>query len=117
LAIELTLFRRPIHVSVSGSVGIPITNQNLPKNFKLEQNFPNPFNPITMIRVAIPYSCSVSLVIFNILGEQVATIYEDQLPAGEFDFSWNASGMSSGIYWYRLQAGEYTETRKMVLLR
>jgi hypothetical protein len=117
LATELTLFRRPIQVNVSGTVGIPVKNQNLPKNFKLEQNFPNPFNPVTVIRITIPYSCSVSLVIFNILGEQVATIYDDHLPAGEFDFNWNASGMSSGIYWYRLQAGNYTETRKMVLMR
>jgi hypothetical protein len=118
LATELAIYRRPIHLHISVSVPIMDNDQRLPKDFKLEQNFPNPFNPVTTIRFTIPKKSLVSLEVYNILGEKVATIYDDFLPAGVHEFNWSQSAeISSGVYWYRLQAGNYVETRKMVLVR
>ena len=93
------------------------SNNHLIKDFCLEQNFPNPFNPVTTIEFDLPKSSDVTLKIFNILGEEVATLVSDRLSAGSYLFEWDASNLSSGVYLYRLQAGDYIETRKMVLMK
>jgi hypothetical protein len=83
----------------------------------LEQNYPNPFNPSTTIEYALPKPSNVTLKIYNILGEEVATLVSDRLTAGSYSYEWSRpAGMASGVYLYRLQAGEYLETRKMVLM-
>lgn len=88
-----------------------------PQNFALSQNYPNPFNPSTTIEFDLPKTSEVSLKVFNILGEEVATLVSDRLSAGSYFYEWDASGLASGIYLYRLQASDYVETRKMVLMR
>jgi hypothetical protein len=83
----------------------------------LEQNYPNPFNPTTNFRFAIAHSEFVSLKVFDLLGREVTTIVNEPLTPGVYLRQWNASNLSSGIYFYRLQAGSFTETKKLVLLR
>lgn len=89
----------------------------LPKTFALSQNYPNPFNPITVIRYALPRNCWVRLELYNILGQKVATLVDGQQKAGYKIATWDASSFSSGIYFYRLKAGDFMEARKMALLR
>jgi hypothetical protein len=100
----------------------PVENKNqgypnIPLIYHLAQNCPNPFNPTTEIKYALPKDCHVSLEIHNILGQKVATLIDGQQKAGYKTTRWDASSFSSGIYFYRLQAGDFVQTRKMVLIR
>ncbi len=90
---------------------------SIPTGYSLDQNFPNPFNPSTSIRFSIPHASFVSLKVFNLLGEEVGSIVNQNLPAGTFNFQWNASGVPSGVYFYKIQAGQYTQSRKMVVIK
>ena len=90
---------------------------NLPERFVLEQNYPNPFNPTTNIQYALPHTSHVTLTVFNTLGQQVATLVNGDIDAGYHDVTFNAAGLASGVYFYRLQAGSYVETKKLVLVR
>jgi hypothetical protein len=83
----------------------------------LEQNYPNPFNPSTSISFTLPSKSFVSLKVFDLLGREVATLVNEQKPAGTYTQKWNAANVSSGIYFYRLQADKFTETKKLVLLK
>ncbi len=91
--------------------------KNLPTVFALNQNYPNPFNPTTTISFALPSRSFVSLKVFDILGREVSTIVSGELQAGSYTRQWNASAFASGVYFYRLQAGSFVQTRKLVLLR
>jgi photosystem II stability/assembly factor-like uncharacterized protein len=97
------------------SVNYRLTDE--PKHFLLEQNFPNPFNPTTTISFTISSQSFVSLKIFDLAGREVATVVSEEMLAGSYSKQWNSANISSGIYFYRLQAGTFTETRKLVLLR
>lgn len=88
-----------------------------PTAFRLHQNYPNPFNPVTTIAVDLPQPGPVALDVFDVLGQPVATLAEGSYPAGTHRFSWNAAEHANGVYLYRLRAGAYTETRRMVLLK
>ena len=88
-----------------------------PEQFALAQNYPNPFNPTTNISFTLPSKGFVSLKVFDMLGREVATIVSEEMSAGSYSKQWNAANISSGIYFYRLQAGSFTETKKLVLLR
>ena len=90
---------------------------NIPQSFVLSQNYPNPFNPITRIQYSIPSSSVVSLIIYNLRGEEVTRLSDEFQIAGEYNVYWDASNVSSGIYFYQLQAGDFVQTRKMVLLK
>lgn len=92
-------------------------NDYIPKEYILEQNYPNPFNPTTTIQYSIPFSEKVSLKIFNLLGEEVKTLTDDFQEAGKYSVQFNANNLASGIYFYKLQAGSFVETKKMILLR
>ncbi|MGD0339701.1 MAG: T9SS type A sorting domain-containing protein [Bacteroidota bacterium] len=96
---------------------VPLSSSELPSKFNLAQNYPNPFNPSTTISFNLPSKSFVSLKVFDALGREVATIVSEELSAGSYTRQWNAAGIPSGIYFYRLQAGNYTETKKLVLLR
>jgi hypothetical protein len=85
--------------------------------FVLLQNYPNPFNPTTTISFSLPSRSFVSLKVFDILGREVATIVSEEMSAGSYSRQWNAAQMSSGIYFYRLQAGTYIEMKKLVFLK
>ena len=87
------------------------------EDFELKQNYPNPFNPSTNISFVIPTSGLVNLKVFNILGNEITTILNDQLFAGEHTVPFNAAGLSSGIYFYSLTVNNFTKTKVMVLLK
>jgi hypothetical protein len=98
--------------------------EGIPKKMNLSQNYPNPFNPNTTIEFSLPKTNEVTLKIYNILGEDIATLVSDRLTAGIYTFDWDASNMAGGVYLYRLfvesltgEAGEFVETRKMILMR
>jgi len=90
---------------------------SVPSEFKLEQNYPNPFNPLTNIKFRMADFGFVSLKIYNVLGSEVATLVNEEKPAGSYEIEFDASSLSSGIYFYKLNAVEYSETKKMILLR
>jgi hypothetical protein len=92
-------------------------NVNLPSTFALHQNYPNPFNPSTTIQFTLPLRSFVALKLFDLLGREVASLLSEELSAGVYSRQWNAADMPSGIYICRMQAGTYSETRKLVLLK
>ena len=89
----------------------------LPYQYELKQNYPNPFNPSTTISFSIPVQGNVSLKIFNVIGQEVDEIVNENLSAGNYSIIWDGEELSSGVYLYRLQAGEFLESKKMVLLK
>ncbi len=114
-----------LHTTTGGVTTVKNNPTQLPNQFTLEQNYPNPFNPTTTISFSLPSKSFVSLKVFDIIGREVATIVSEEMSAGIHSRQWIASKMSSGIYFYRLQAhplsggqtGTYTETKKLVLLK
>ncbi|NOS86808.1 MAG: T9SS type A sorting domain-containing protein [Ignavibacteria bacterium] len=97
---------------------IGITNiSSIAKEFSLSQNYPNPFNPNTKINFSIPKSDYVSLRVYDMLGREVSVLVNGQLTAGEYQADFNAKGLSSGMYYYSLRAGEYVDVKKMVLVK
>ena len=101
----------------SVTVGFDDYSNLIPKRLALMQNYPNPFNSSTVIKYDLPQSSHVTIAIYNILGRRVETLVQGEQLAGYHQITWDASGHSTGIYFYRIQAGEYAETRKMVLLK
>ncbi len=96
--------------------GVDIRN-DVPVRYTLEQNFPNPFNPTTTIVYNIPGNEPVTLTIYNLLGQKVATLVDEEQPAGSYEVVFKADRFASGVYFYRLIAGNYTEIKRMILLR
>jgi hypothetical protein len=94
-----------------------ISKTDLPVKFSLKQNYPNPFNPVTTIGYQIPKQSYVTLKVFDLLGREVATLVNSVEQAGNKSVNFIAGNLESGVYYYRLQAGNYTETRKLVLLK
>ncbi len=90
---------------------------NTPEEFMLEQNYPNPFNPATIISYALPQSSHTKITVFNSLGQRVATLINKVQPAGNHEVSFNAEQLNSGMYIYRIEAGSFTQTRKMMLIK
>jgi hypothetical protein len=93
------------------------TVRQLPEIYALAQNYPNPFNPSTTIAFSLPHTSYITLEIFNTLGEKVATLLSGEHAAGTYETKWDATGNASGIYFYRLKAGSFVETKKLILLR
>jgi hypothetical protein len=93
------------------------TDETMPNQFALYQNYPNPFNPATTIRYQLPAESDVSLRIYNLMGQQVATLVNETKAAGSYEVSWNASDVASGIYYYRLEAGGQVFNRQMTLIK
>jgi len=89
----------------------------VPLSWNLQQNYPNPFNPITNIEFALPHSGFVSLKIYNMLGEEVATLVSDKLAAGKYKYDWDASGYASGLYFYRIETDNFSSVKKCLLLK
>lgn len=89
----------------------------LPLSFELRQNYPNPFNPSTVISYQLSVNSKVYLKIYDVLGRDAAVLVSEYQPAGNYQVEFNAEGLSSGIYYYRLEAGSYNQTRKMILLK
>jgi hypothetical protein len=92
--------------------------QNLmPSEFYLAQNYPNPFNPSTSIKYQVSSISDVSLKVYDLLGREVATLVNEEKPAGTYEITFDASGLSSGVYYYKLQADTFIETKKMILVK
>ncbi len=105
------------HFSITRQV-TSVASSAIPQQFELLQNYPNPFNPSTQIAFSLPRASDVTLKVFNILGQEVAVPLEgEQLPAGRHKLTYDARGLSNGIYYYQIQAGEFSAIKKMTLLR
>lgn len=94
-------------------VSVEPNNSNIPSSFELEQNYPNPFNPST----TIPKSSYVELKVYDGLGNLVQSLVNEYLDAGTYEFTFNGANLSSGIYYYQIKAGEFTATKKLVLMK
>jgi len=102
---------------VAGSTGVGNPDGSSPSIFRLNQNYPNPFNPSTTISYQLPIAGQASLKVFDVLGNEVALLINEEKPAGSYEVNFNASKLSSGFYFYKLQAGSFVETKKMILLK
>ena len=112
---------RPVLLETVGSVLRPTTaaaeERPAPVGFLLEQNYPNPFNPSTVIQFSLTAPGAVSLRVYNVIGQEVATLVNEARPAGTYRVSFNAGALASGVYFYRLSAAGGLVTRKMMLLK
>lgn len=114
-----------LELASADGANIPVmlpSGESLPSGFALGQNYPNPFNPETKITFALPSASEVTLTIYNVLGREVRTLVASTLEAGQHTVTWdsrdNAGAVTaSGVYFYRLDAGTYSTTRKMMLLK
>jgi hypothetical protein len=91
--------------------------QSPPADYVLLQNYPNPFNPTTVIAFSLPITHHASLKVFDLLGREVAVLVDEEKPAGMHSAKWDASGFNSGVYFYRLAAGSFSESRRLLLVR
>ena len=106
----------------SNSVGVDNRSETFPQGFVLEQNFPNPFNPSTTLRYELPEDGLVNVTIYDMMGRHISTLVSSQQTAGYKSIQWNATNdfgkpVSAGVYLYQIQAGEFVQTKKMVLLK
>ncbi|MGE5314343.1 MAG: T9SS type A sorting domain-containing protein [Acidobacteriota bacterium] len=108
------LWKRPLSELVTSAGTVETV---IPRAFSLSQNYPNPFNPSTTISFDLPARSTISLTIFNALGQEIARLASESLPAGSYQRMWNAAGFPSGVYFYRLQADDFTETKRLLLLK
>ena len=106
-----------MHTSDRGVSFAEEATSRQPSPSRLYQNYPNPFNPSTTIRYGLPYRSRVTLAVFNTLGQQVATLVQGEQEAGFHEVQFDGSGLASGVYLYRLRAGEFVQTRKLLLLQ
>jgi hypothetical protein len=100
-----------------GLVDVKQINTGIPQTYSLDQNYPNPFNPTTKIRFSIPQEAQVSLKIYNVLGQEVASLINERLKAGNYSSEFNASKVASGVYFYRIEAGSFSMTKKMIFIK
>jgi hypothetical protein len=104
-------------IKYGSTIGIQQVSNEVPSKFELEQNYPNPFNPVTNIRFSLTKAGSVKLVVFDVSGKEVSELVNEQLSAGSYNFDFNAANLSSGVYFYKLVASEFTEVKKMILVK
>ncbi|MDZ7766042.1 MAG: T9SS type A sorting domain-containing protein [Melioribacteraceae bacterium] len=93
------------------------SDQEIPVEYDLAQNYPNPFNPTTTINFSIPKTSEVSLIVYSITGEKVAEVVNNLMPAGKHSVKFDASRLSSGVYIYNITAGDFVQSRKMMLIK
>ncbi len=97
--------------------GIILTDIDIPAEFELEQNYPNPFNPSTKIKFSVPQLGLVSIVVYDLTGQEVATLLNEIIEPGSYEIDFNGTGLSSGVYFYRMTAGNFTQVKKMSILK
>jgi len=108
-----TIFR----TTNGGTIWAGNIGTTLPSSFSLSQNYPNPFNPTTSIKYNVASSKHIKLVVYNILGKEIATLVNEKQSPGTYEVNWDASAFPSGVYFYKLTAGDYTETKKALLIK
>jgi photosystem II stability/assembly factor-like uncharacterized protein len=107
-----------LKTTTSGEVlGLQPISNVVPHVFVLSQNYPNPFNPQTKIEFSVPKTSFTKLIVFDLLGREVTTLVNEELKPGTYEADWDGSNFSSGVYFYKLVAGDFTETKKMVLMK
>lgn len=99
------------------SVGISTINNEIPENYTLSQNYPNPFNPVTKIKFAIPQNGTVTLKVYNMSGKEIMTLVNEAMNSGTYETEFDGSNLSTGTYFYRIQAGDFVNTKKMILIK
>src|SRR5690606_22599016 len=97
--------------------GIQNVSSEIPGKYELSQNYPNPFNPSTSIKFSLPQSEVATLKVYDILGKEVASLVNEKLNSGTYEYQFNASGLTSGVYFYKLEAGSFSEVKKMLLIK
>jgi Secretion system C-terminal sorting domain/Cleaved Adhesin Domain len=105
------------NVQMLGTVGISQIGNNIPKKFALSQNYPNPFNPVTKIKFDVPKNGNVTVEVFNNLGQVISTLHNGYTNAGYYETNFDGSRLTSGIYFYRMTSNDFTETKKMILVK
>jgi hypothetical protein len=90
---------------------------NLPTSYSLDQNFPNPFNPSTTIDYSVPEVSFITLKVFDVLGNEIETLVNEEKPVGRYEINFDASSLPSGVYFYKLRGGNFVDTKKMILLK
>ena len=113
----VTPFPLMIPISGEGTLGVGDWNAGELKTYQLAQNLPNPFNPTTSINFNIPADSHVELTVYNVLGKEIARLVDNRLSAGQYSATFDASELSSGIYFYRMTAGDFSEMKKMILMK
>jgi hypothetical protein len=101
----------------SGSDEVEVITSTIPDEYSLSQNYPNPFNPSTKISWQLPVASWQTLKIYDVFGNEVATLVDEYKPVGTYEVEWNAGNFPSGVYFYQLRADNYIETKKMILLK
>jgi len=99
-----------------GVVGVK-DEESLPTEFVLEQNYPNPFNPSTKIKYSVPQTSEVQIKVFDVLGNEIEILISEEKSVGNYELNWNATNLPSGVYFYQLRAGDFVQTKKMLLLK
>ncbi|MFA6980840.1 MAG: fibronectin type III domain-containing protein [Ignavibacteriaceae bacterium] len=99
------------------NVPTDIKDNTMPRVYALDQNFPNPFNPVTRINYQIPKNSYVTLIVYDVLGKQIASLVNEEQSAGTYQITFDGSWLSSGIYFYKIQAGDFVATKKLVLMK
>ncbi|MFN0157583.1 MAG: T9SS type A sorting domain-containing protein [Bacteroidota bacterium] len=122
LATLIVLHRDIVFSRINGQehgtfVNVDDKQAHVPANFELGQNYPNPFNPSTTIEISVPQTRYVNITVFDLLGQEVATLVSDELQPGRHKIQWDATGVSSGVYFYRFRSGDIIQTKRLMLLR
>ncbi len=100
-----------------GTVDVEEISSVIPENYSLEQNYPNPFNPTTKIQFSVPFAGSYTLKVYNLIGQEVATLLNEEVSAGVYNINFDASELTSGVYAYTISGNNFTQTKKMILLK
>jgi hypothetical protein len=106
-----------LKTNTGGTTGVVQINSEIPKEFKLNQNYPNPFNPVTNFEFHIAYSRHVVVKVFDAIGNEVAELVDEQLKPGIYKVNFEGSNLASGVYFYKLTAGDFTASKKMILAK
>jgi hypothetical protein len=119
---EIRIYNRPLRAGEINDIYnqvTPVENNinNLPEEFALLQNYPNPFNPSTKIKYQIPELSFVTIKVYDVLGKEITTLVNQEKPVGNYEMTWYAERLPSGVYFYQLKASSFVETKKMILLR
>ena len=117
-AIDLSNNESILSDTVSGrTTGVSQRSSTIPSSYALEQNYPNPFNPSTSIQFDLPRTGFTTLKIYNLLGQEIATLLNEIKPSGSYIVQWNALNMTSGMYFYKLTSGEFSQVKKMQFIK